>query len=210
MSGPGLSAHLLGPADYRVMPWKNGRGATTELAIHPQGSDLGLRPFDWRISVADVTEDGDFSPFPGYDRSLVVVRGAGMELDFATAAPPLRLSWPGALAAFSGDWSTRSRLLNGPVRDFNVMSARARMRHECEVIAGVPVEFVWEPGREALFCHCVSATLVLKMRGNAEWNLASEQSLWLPEAAGHAGFGQLMVMPHSRETLAMVVRVRRL
>jgi environmental stress-induced protein Ves len=192
------------------MPWKNGRGATTELAIHPQGSDLSVRPFDWRISVADVVEDGDFSPFPGYDRTLVVAKGAGMELDFAEASAPLRLTGPGSGALFSGDWATRGRLLDGPVRDFNVMSARERMHHECEVVIGAPVEFVWEPGLEALFCHCVSGTLVLKMRGSAEWNLEPEQSLWLPEEAGYAGFRQLMVMPHSRETLAMVVRLRRL
>lgn len=192
------------------MPWKNGRGATTELAIHPEGADLSVRPFDWRISVADVIEDGDFSPFPGYDRSLLVARGGGMQLDFAAASAPLRLPGPGTLASFSGDWPTRGRLLDGPVQDFNVMSARARMHHECEVVAGTPVEFVREPGREALFCHCVAGTVVLKMRGNAEWNLEPQQSLWLPEEPGYSGFSQLMVMPHSRHTLAVVVRLRRL
>lgn len=207
---PRLTARLLGPADYRVMPWKNGRGATTELAIHPQGSDLSVRPFDWRISVADVTEDGDFSPFPGYDRTLVVARGAGMELDFATASAPVRLPGPGTGAAFSGDWPAHGRLLDGPVQDFNVMSARGRTYHVCEVVSGAPVEFVWEPGLEALFCHCIAGTLVLKMRGSAEWNLEPQQSLWLAEERGYAGLNQLMVMPHSRETLATVVRLRRL
>ena len=192
------------------MPWKNGRGATTELAIHPEGSDLGVRPFDWRISVADVLEDGDFSVFPGYDRTLIVAQGGGMELSFDGASAPTRLTAPGQGAAFSGDWFTRGRLLDGPVKDFNVMSARARTHHECEVIAGVPVEFVWEPGSEAMFCYCVTGTLVLKMRGNTEWTLVPGQSLCLPEVTGQAGFGNLMVMPHSRETLAVVVRLRRL
>jgi uncharacterized protein len=124
MSGPRLSARLLAPADYKLMPWKNGRGATTELAIHPAHADLSQNPFVWRLSMADVVEDGDFSLFPGYDRTLVVTRGEGMELSFGAAAPPQLLAGPGQAASFSGDWSTRGRLLDGSVRDFNVMSSR--------------------------------------------------------------------------------------
>lgn len=210
MSGPRLSARLLGPADYKLMPWKNGRGATTELAVHPAHADLSQHPFAWRLSMADVVEDGDFSLFPGYDRTLVVARGEGMELSFDGASAPQRLTGPGQAVSFSGDWATYGRLLDGPVRDFNVMSARARLQHECEVISGGPVEFVWEPGLETLFCHCIAGHLALKMRGNAEWQLDSEHSLWLPETAGHHGFSQLMVMPHTRGTLAIVVRLRRL
>lgn len=210
MSGPRLSARLLSPADYKQMPWKNGRGSTTELAIFPLHADLTTVPFDWRISMADVVEDGDFSAFPGYDRTLVMAEGEGMELTFAGASAPTLLNGPGSGAAFSGDWLTHGRLLEGPVRDFNVMSARTRIHHECEVISGGPVEFVWEPGRETLFCLCISGNLLLKMRGSAEWRLDQEQSLCLPEEAGFPGFSQLMVMPHTRETLGVVVRLRRL
>src|SRR5579871_2269934 len=148
MSGPRLSPRLLGPADYKLMPWKNGRGATTQLAIFPLHADLKDLLFDWRISMADVVEDGDFSPFPGCDRTLIVAQGRGMELTFDGASAPSRLTGPGSGVAFSGDWTTRGRLLDGPVRDFNVMSARERMHHECEVIAGGPVAVVWEPGLE--------------------------------------------------------------
>jgi uncharacterized protein len=210
MSDPRLSARLLSPADYKLMPWKNGRGATTELAIHPAHADLSQNSFAWRLSMADVVEDGDFSLFPGYDRTLVVARGEGMELSFGAAAPPQRLAGPGQAASFSGDWSTRGRLLDGSVRDFNVMSARGRLHHECEVISGAPVEFVWEPGLETLFCHCIAGYVALKMRGNAEWQLDPGHSLWLPDIPGHPGFGQLMVMPHTRGTLAVVTRLRRL
>jgi environmental stress-induced protein Ves len=210
MSGPRLSARLLGPADYKLMPWKNGRGATTELAIFPLHADLKDRPFDWRISMADVVEDGDFSVFPGYERTLVVLEGEGMELSFDGASAPARLAGPGTGTAFSGDWRTQGRLLGGPVRDFNVMSARSRVHHQCEVISGGPVEFVWEPGIETLFCLCIAGNLLLKMRGSAEWHLEPQQSLWLPEEMGYPGFTQVMVMPHSRDTLAVVTRLRRL
>ena len=200
---------MLGPAEYRVMPWKNGRGSTTELAIFPLHADLKSTPFDWRISMADVVEDGDFSSFPGYERSLVVLQGEGMELSFDGASAPVRLTGPGTGAAFSGDWRTHGRLLDGPVRDFNVMTARGRVHHQCEVISGGPVEFVWEPGLETLFCFCIAGNLLLKMRGSAEWHLEAEQSLWLPAEPGFPGFTQVMVMPHSRDTLAVVTRLRR-
>ena len=61
----------MGPGDYRLMPWKNGLGTTTEIAIHPAEADLAGQPFDWRVSMADVTTDGEFSRFPGYDRSIL-------------------------------------------------------------------------------------------------------------------------------------------
>ncbi|HEY3643952.1 MAG TPA: HutD family protein [Gammaproteobacteria bacterium] len=210
MSGPRLSARLLGPADYKLMPWKNGRGVTTELALFPPHSDLTTTPFDWRISMADVVEDGDFSAFPGYDRTLVVAQGNGMELSFGGVSAPSRLIGPGSGVAFSGDWDTHGKLLDGPVRDLNVMSARERVHHQCEVISGAPVEFVWEPGLETLFCHCIAGHVALKMRGSAEWQLDQEHSVWLPAEPGFPGFSHVMVMPHTRETLAVVTRLRRL
>lgn len=203
-----LVARLLGHDDYRVMPWKNGQGSTTELAIHPVGA--GLESFDWRVSLADVTADGDFSLFPGYDRSLMVAMGSGMELSFEGVSAPQRLAHPGAVAAFSGDWRTRARLLDGPVRDFNVMTARARLQHECEPIAGAPVEFVWEPALETLFSHCIAGTLVLKMAVSGEWQLEPGQSLCLQAEPGAEGLHSLMVIPHTRATLGVVVRLRKL
>lgn len=201
-----VSAIRLGPADYRLMPWKNGQGSTVELAIHPLGATL--QSFDWRLSMADVAQDGDFSPFPGYDRSLMLAFGGGLELSFDSASAPQRLQQPGAVAEFSGDWATRCRLLDGPVRDFNVMSARGRVQHECLELSGTPIEFVWEPGRETLFCLCINGTLVLKMPRSGEWQLAPEESLWLPVQPGFEGLASMMVIPHSRGTLGAAVRLR--
>lgn len=39
---------LLRSRDYRRMPWKNGRGWTTEIAAFPAESSLTGKPFDWR------------------------------------------------------------------------------------------------------------------------------------------------------------------
>ena len=203
---PSLTARRLGPADYQVMPWKNGLGLTVELAVYPPGA--GLENFDWRISMADMAADGDFSLFPGYDRTLMLAMGRGIELDFAAASAPQRLRRPGEAVQFSGDWPAYCHLLDGPVRDFNVMTARGRVEHECLEISGTPTEFVWEPGIETLFCLGLAGTLVLKTPGAGEWQLQAEESLWLPAESGHAGLASLMVMPHTRGTLGAVVRLR--
>ncbi len=40
----------------------------------------GLETFIWRVSVADVASDGPFSRFPGIDRTIMLLEGAGMRL----------------------------------------------------------------------------------------------------------------------------------
>ena len=62
------------------MPSLNGRGTTTELAREdaPDGTML------WRLSAADVIEDGPFSTLPGIDRILLLTEGEGFDLDFGT------------------------------------------------------------------------------------------------------------------------------
>ncbi len=49
---------ILRASDHRVMPWKNGGGSTTEIAVFP--IDSGLDAFDWRVSMATVAADGPF------------------------------------------------------------------------------------------------------------------------------------------------------
>lgn len=113
----------LTPAQYRTMPWKNGGGSTTELVIRPEGASVS-DPFLVRVSIADVATSGPFSRFPGCDRHLVVLEGAGMVLDVAGRALPLEPFRP---VFFSGDDAAEGRLVNGPVRDFNVIVDRARL-----------------------------------------------------------------------------------
>lgn len=67
--------------DMSQMPWKNGHGTTTEIAISPAGASLSDGSFFWRISMADVRSAGPFSKFPGYDRIIAVVEGRGMRLN---------------------------------------------------------------------------------------------------------------------------------
>ncbi|NUS18874.1 MAG: HutD family protein [Mesorhizobium sp.] len=120
---------ILRAAGYRIMPWKNGGGTTTEIAVSPDGA--GLDDFDWRISMARVETSGPFSSFAGIDRTLSVLEGEGIVLDIADR-PPTRLTKASAPLAFPGDVPTSAALIGGPITDLNVMSRRGRMTHKVE------------------------------------------------------------------------------
>jgi hypothetical protein len=112
---------LLGPDDFRSMPWRNGLGTTVEMAREDDLDGAML----WRVSAADVVEAGAFSLFPGIDRILTLIEGPGFDLDFSDngrVAPvePLRP------VPFSGDWTTHAEAVRGPSRDLNVMTMRGK------------------------------------------------------------------------------------
>ncbi len=109
----------LKPTDGRPMPWKNGGGTTLELAVDPPGATLDTG-FRWRISSAEVGSSGPFSPFPGLERWLLLLEGAGFEIDFG-ARGRVAVTEPLAPLRFSGDWPATATLLDGPCRDFNLM-----------------------------------------------------------------------------------------
>lgn len=125
---------LLGPATHRIMPWKNGGGTTTELLVHPAGAGIGGGRFIWRLSIATVAADGPFSAFPGYDRTIMLIEGRGMTLDFG-AAGTARLDRAFVPFDFKGEWPAEARLIDGPCRDFNLMIDRARGSARTRVIA---------------------------------------------------------------------------
>lgn len=117
----------LTPDQYRVMPWQNGRGATAEIRRHPREGEASLA-FDWRLSLAAIDADGEFSLFPGYDRSILTVDGDGIAL-VVGGRVPVELGPRAAPYAFPGDEPAYCRLLGGPTRDFNVMTRRGRASH---------------------------------------------------------------------------------
>jgi environmental stress-induced protein Ves len=117
---------VLRAADHKVMPWKNGAGSTTEIAIFPEGA--GLEAFGWRLSMAGVTADGPFSAFAGIERTLAVLEGEGIALDIEGRGT-LTVTRDGKPASFPGDAPTAGRLLGGPILDLNVMSRRGRFGH---------------------------------------------------------------------------------
>jgi environmental stress-induced protein Ves len=119
----------LNHADYREMPWKNGGGVTTRLAIDPADADLD--DFNWRISIARVTRSGPFSQFPGVDRSLAIVDGKGLKLSMLDRFL-LQIDSASTAYAFPGDWNIDSALVDGAVTDFNVLTRRDGWTHRLE------------------------------------------------------------------------------
>ena len=105
-------------SDYRIMPWKNGGGTTTEIYVSPVDSVN----FDWRVSIATVNADGPFSLFNGYDRHILTLQGAGMRLDIE-AGDSIELG-PKEIFSFSGDERVEGFLSDGPVKDFNLIVQR--------------------------------------------------------------------------------------
>jgi environmental stress-induced protein Ves len=135
-----MSLRLLTAADFRRLPWQNGRGTTLELVRHDDATGALL----WRLSVADVVEPGPFSPLPGIDRVITLIEGDGFDLDFGGAQPSMALR-PFEPLAFSGDWRTTATAVHGPSRDFNVMTARRKLAVEVVVARAElpPAELVY-------------------------------------------------------------------
>src|SRR5437016_6038465 len=116
------------PSSYRRMRWKNDLGWTTELAVAPAGATLDSG-FDWRISIAEIESDCDFSALSGCDRSLMLIEGDGLALSHDGAEGPT-LRERGRTAKFAGETPTHCRLIGGPGRDFNVMTRRGKYAHQ--------------------------------------------------------------------------------
>ena len=146
------------------MPWKNGGGTTTEIAAFPEGA--GLDTFGWRISMARVEADGPFSAFPGIERTLSVIEGAGITLDFGGGRVE-DLSIASEPLPFPGDAPVSAALSRGAITDLNVMTRRGVFSHRVEVIRGAAQSSL-AAGREAL--------LVLLSGGAARLNAASRSA----------------------------------
>jgi environmental stress-induced protein Ves len=133
------------------MPWKNGGGVTTEIAVSPP--DVGLEEFDWRISMASVASDGPFSLFAGIDRTLSILEGEGIMLAI-DGQEPLTLDRRSPPLSFPADRATTGMLVAGPITDLNVMTRRARMRHRVErASANAAFDFSAEGGIGMILCH---------------------------------------------------------
>jgi hypothetical protein len=109
---------ILSPEAFKTIPWKNGLGHTTELAINNGGN---LDDFDWRLSIASVVNDGEFSNFSGYQRNLVLIEGSGLILDHGNGDID-KLTNLLDIAHFDGGNKTYGSLVNGAIKDFNVIT----------------------------------------------------------------------------------------
>ncbi|GAA4093759.1 HutD family protein [Nocardioides kongjuensis] len=119
-------------ADLKQVPWRNGQGMTTEIALGGSPDD-----FTWRVSLAEVAQSGDFSAFPGIDRIIVLIEGPSMRLQLPGHTQVLRTDEP---FAFDGGVPVQCTV-DQPTRDLNVMTRRGAARATLDVlvlVAGAP------------------------------------------------------------------------
>lgn len=148
---------LLRAADYRRMAWKNGGGITTEIARDAHGGEA----FDWRVSIAEIAQDGDFSIFSEVNRELMLLDGGGVEL-LVGSDGPVTLTQRYQKHAFPGEAPVSCRLLDGPTRDFNLMVRRGR--YAAELLARPIV------GAQLLFPAVATTWLVHVAHGHVRVN----------------------------------------
>jgi hypothetical protein len=99
--------------------------------------------------MAEVASDGAFSAFPGVDRTLTLLDGAGVTLDFAAggeAGGAVALAPGSPPLAFPGEAPIFARLEAGPILDLNVMTRRADAAHLVRIL----------PAGEAAPAHAVA------------------------------------------------------
>jgi environmental stress-induced protein Ves len=104
---------------YRRMPWLNGAGTTTEIAVFPPGA--GFDELRWRVAIADLEQSGPFSSFPGIDRLLMLLPPGLATLTIGGEHHRLT---PLAVVPFAGEAEASLTLAEGSARDLNLMSRR--------------------------------------------------------------------------------------
>jgi environmental stress-induced protein Ves len=112
---------IYSPEDFQTLPWRNGLGSTVELISE---SLEGHEAFSWRLSIASVANDGPFSDFSGYDRTLLLLEGTGITLNNPNGSS-IELNSPLDCAYFKGEDLINASLHDGPIKDFNVMTLRS-------------------------------------------------------------------------------------
>ncbi|MGS3150938.1 HutD family protein [Aeromonas sanarellii] len=145
---------LIKESDQLKMPWKNRQGITAQILISPKGASLDKLDFDYRLSSAPIKTAGPFSKFPGYQRILLPVSGAGFVLNghpYATFEA----------AHFSGDDETHCELLKKEVTDLGLIYHPERVSANVRVLnVPFPLTLTLEADKTYL-CHLLSGELTV-------------------------------------------------
>lgn len=118
-----MTVRLLPLADVAPTPWRNGKGTTRELIAWPDAQSWTLR-----FSVADIENDGPFSPWPGVVRDFCVLDGAGVVLRWSDGRKE-RLTRGREPLRFDGADAPWAQLIEGPTRDLNLMTRSGTDAH---------------------------------------------------------------------------------
>jgi environmental stress-induced protein Ves len=136
------------------------------------------------------------------DRTIMMIDGLGFELDFGGNNGTALLDRRYNPVEFRGEWSTRCRLLSGPVEVINVITDRRRVTHHVTVMALGTNERLRDLKGDAsvVFCLVGEAELVL---GKERFLLAAGETLRSTVS------GKLSCRAASASALIYVVEVKR-
>lgn len=187
------------PSDYKIMPWKNGAGSTTELLIAPQDASV-QSGFDWRISLAQVPASGPFSVFPDYQRTIVLLEGDPMDLVHqGQGRHELKPLQP---YAFHGGWTTEGILTGRPVEDFNVMVRDGYGRVHVDVQKGRENPDFSLHHDDLCFIYCHRGSLIVTLQ-QEKIKLTEQESLLTEQG------GNIKVQAGSETCVAIIVSLTR-
>ncbi len=161
--------------DHKRTPWKNGGGSTVEIC-----RDEGDGPdgFGWRLSIADIAEAGPFSAFVGYERVITVLEGQGMVLTVdGLDTAPLQAFQP---FAFSGASHVNCALVDGPIRDFNLIYSPARYQAVLKWVSATCLVDA-TPATQVVFAATDSVEVAI---AGGAWQLGRYDALVLPAHTG--------------------------
>lgn len=166
---------LIRADQYTKMLWKNGAGFTLEIA-----RSQGEGDFDWRISMADVTTSGPFSLFPNKQRIISVLDGKGMVLHVDDL--PAKTLNQGDIFAFHGESQVQSELVDGAIRDLNLIYDPAKFH----------ARFQWlNDAAEPAFISSADLIFIFNQGGETQVNvddhsvqLAAHETLKIERNAG--------------------------
>jgi len=163
-------------------PWKNGAGLTREIAF----GSTSAAEFDWRLSVAEVARDAPFSAFPGIDRCITLLQGAGLRLRADDGSVDHALTAPLVPFRFRGELPLTATLVDGACTDFNVMSRRGRWRSEIVV------------HRDAaeLFVAATAADIAMLLCCEGAWSVGAETLAPMQGLLWHTPPGPIDIRPH--------------
>jgi len=178
MSSMRAGMQILRSGAHLRMPWKNGGGETCEIAVSPPGASLDT--LDWRVSMAVVAQDGPFSLFPGIDRTLCILDGAGLELHFSGGGART-LTQDSAPLHFAADIAVQARLLAGAITDLNVMTRRGRFLHRVRRVT-LDADPTWLQVSSAMLLLCGHGLVACDVDGSS-LQLSARDALLVRDAS---------------------------
>lgn len=171
--------------DFKRTLWKNGLGHTEQIAISPPEAELARGDFDWRVSSARVEQASHFSPFPEYDRVLVMLDGHGARLthhprsDTGQAWVDLQPLEP---YAFSGAVATYCDPTGGPFRDLGVLAKQDKVSAQVQVLTGARTQSPLQTSAPVCLIFAVRGTIGVEDRSVLEGDAILISASGLSEA----------------------------